>query len=143
MKDWEMTNYPSLITVYAAGLAWTAHRVKAVDNSRAYSSWRRVVTECGKEFTDYQYESGPLSLLNPVYCDECFKGGIPDFDGWNSLSSYTPPKNVRVLMVDGSVIEPAHFAWGGGEDQPFYHGWFEPCESGYTQIDQPIAWQEI
>lgn len=69
-------------------------------------------------------------------------------DDWRTMA--TAPKNatsVRVKMKDGTVHEDAHWAQGGGEDQPPFIGWFIPVknEAGETTwfcgIDDPAYWQ--
>lgn len=69
----------------------------------------------------------------------------PFLQGWHPMSD--APLNatdVWLLFRDGRQ-EVAHWAHGGGEDQPvFGPAWFKKCGSGYVQVSgTPYAWQEV
>lgn len=62
-----------------------------------------------------------------------------------------PVQFVRLLMQDGSIVENAHWAYGGGEEQPaFGPAWFRPflrsdgsVSSYYEVTGKPQAWASL
>ena len=64
---------------------------------------------------------------------------------WDDLS--TAPKDctmVRGINKDGGILEPMHYACGGGEEQPAFDGWFLPNSSGRGFYEvSPVAWQPL
>lgn len=68
-------------------------------------------------------------------------------DRWDPMHT-APSKgptmiNVRGRTADGRVLEPMHYAYGGGEEQPPFRGWFIPMgEHGYQQVS-PVEWQPL
>jgi dihydrofolate reductase len=64
---------------------------------------------------------------------------------WDPL--HTAPQdctNVRGRTADGKLLEPMHYACGGGEEQPRFDGWFLPYESGggFYEV-RPVSWQPL
>jgi dihydrofolate reductase len=64
---------------------------------------------------------------------------------WDALSS--APQDctyVRGRAADGKLLEPMHYACGGGEEQPSFDGWFLPYSdgSGFYQV-RPVSWQPL
>jgi hypothetical protein len=56
-----------------------------------------------------------------------------------------PILKVRGRDAKGNILEPIHFAEGGGEEQPPFRGWFVPYgdgRSGFYQV-RPIEWQPL
>ncbi len=51
--------------------------------------------------------------------------------------------NVRGRGAQGETFEPMHYACGGGEEQPYFVGWFVPdtC-GGFVQV-HPVEWQPL
>lgn len=49
---------------------------------------------------------------------------------------------VEVMMKNGGVVR-AHWAEGGGEEQPPFRGWFVDAGSFFREIDRPVAWKPI
>lgn len=68
---------------------------------------------------------------------------------WDDLS--TAPQDctfVRGRTADGKLLEPMHYACGGGEEQPRFDGWFMPMKGRYEQGSglyqvRPVAWQPL
>ena len=64
--------------------------------------------------------------------------------------SNAPTKGYPILHVrgrdkDGKLLEPMHFADGGGEEQPPFRGWFMPYgdrTSGFYEV-RPVEWQPL
>lgn len=59
-----------------------------------------------------------------------------------------PIEHVDLLLTDGKIVEHAHWAYGGGEDQPaFGPAWFKPYgsgrnPSGYHEVyGKPTHWR--
>lgn len=72
-------------------------------------------------------------------------------DRWDPMSNAPttgPILEVRGRSANGKVLEPMHYADGGGEEQPRFKGWFVPCFdstgalSYYLGVD-PVEWQPI
>ena len=67
---------------------------------------------------------------------------------WDSMSSAPTSGNIimhiRGRDATGKVLEPMHYACGGGEEQPPFDGWFLPTPSGsaFYQVT-PVEWQPI
>lgn len=69
-------------------------------------------------------------------------------DRWDPMSN--APTMGEVIMVrgrdaEGRILEPMHYAYGGGEEQPAFIGWFVPMRdprSGFTQVS-PVEWQPL
>lgn len=64
---------------------------------------------------------------------------------WDDMS--TAPRDtteIRGKTAEGRLLEPMHYACGGGEEQPAFDGWFMPYESsdGYYEV-RPVAWQPL
>jgi hypothetical protein len=63
----------------------------------------------------------------------------------NAPSKGFPILNIRGRDKDGKLLEPMHFACGGGEDQPAFRGWFVPFtdpKSGFYEVT-PVEWQPL
>lgn len=63
----------------------------------------------------------------------------------NAPTAGYPILEVRGRTSDGRLLEPMHFAFGGGEEQPAFRGWFVPRgdrNSGFYQVD-PVEWQPL
>ncbi len=57
----------------------------------------------------------------------------------------TAPLNatwVQVKMANGKILR-AHWASGGGEEQPPFRGWFVDAGSYMRGIDDPVAWRPL
>jgi hypothetical protein len=70
-------------------------------------------------------------------------------DRWDALESAPqrgyPILSVRGRTADGKVIPDMHRAFGGGEEQPPFDGWFAPYPpptSGFHQVS-PVEWQPL
>lgn len=52
--------------------------------------------------------------------------------------------HVRGRDASGRILEPMHYACGGGEEQPPFEGWFVPYKhgEGFYQV-QPVEWQPL
>lgn len=50
--------------------------------------------------------------------------------------------HVRGRDAAGNILEPVHYACGGGEEQPAFDGWFKPCGSGFMEC-RPVEWQPL
>lgn len=60
---------------------------------------------------------------------------------WRPMSKYKKDlSRVRVKMEDGTIYPDAHWAEGGGEEQPYFKGWFIPLGDEFSSIEDPIAW---
>lgn len=64
---------------------------------------------------------------------------------WDPMSN--APTDGEILFVrgrdkDGNILENIHYAYGGGEEQPFFRGWFIPVDRGYHQVF-PVEWQPL
>ncbi len=67
---------------------------------------------------------------------------------WDAMSS-APTRgniimNIRGRSENGEILEPMHYACGGGEEQPPFEGWFLPYKSGsgFYQV-RPVEWQPL
>lgn len=65
---------------------------------------------------------------------------------WDPMNS-APSRGSKILDIrgraaDGRVLEPMHYAHGGGEEQPRFRGWFIPCGSRFQQVE-PVEWQPL
>lgn len=61
---------------------------------------------------------------------------------WQDMS--TAPltaREVQVKLDDGRVLV-AHYAEGGGEDQPPFKGWFRRVLDTYREVT-PVAWRPL
>lgn len=71
----------------------------------------------------------------------------PPCDHWLPMVGMIPPvpRNATwlVLMQSTGVPVRAHWAQGGGEEQPPFRGWFRACGSMFVPIDGdvPLAWR--
>lgn len=67
---------------------------------------------------------------------------------WDPMSNAPtegyPIAHVRGRDANGQVLEPIHYAYGGGEEQPPFRGWFLPYQSGngFYQVN-PVEWQPL
>jgi hypothetical protein len=64
---------------------------------------------------------------------------------WDAMSSApTAGKimEVRGRSENGNIFEPMHYAYGGGDEQPAFRGWFIPAGGGYMQV-LPVEWQPL
>lgn len=68
-------------------------------------------------------------------------------DRWDPMDN--APTEGQILEVRGrdaagSVLEPMHYAYGGGDEQPAFRGWFVPFKSGrgFFQVS-PVEWQPL
>jgi hypothetical protein len=62
---------------------------------------------------------------------------------WNPIS--TAPLDaswVEVKMADGRILR-AHWASGGGEDQPRFEGWFVDAKTYFSGISDPVEWRPL
>lgn len=62
---------------------------------------------------------------------------------WKSMAS--APMNatwVEVKMRNGKILK-AHWAAGGGEEQPAFRGWFVDAGSYMRGIADPVAWRPL
>jgi hypothetical protein len=74
---------------------------------------------------------------------------------WQSMDTSPkegyPVQHVQLLMPDGSIVPDAHWAYGGGEEQPaFGPAWFRPflrpdgsVSSYYEVTGKPQAWAPL
>lgn len=67
---------------------------------------------------------------------------------WDAISS-APSSGTLIMHIrgrheNGVILEPMHYACGGGEDQPPFEGWFIPdgSGSGFYQV-HPVEWQPL
>ncbi len=58
----------------------------------------------------------------------------------NAPSEGSPIMEVRGRGEKGEIFEDMHYAYGGGEDQPYFRGWFIPSGQGFMQV-RPVEWQ--
>ena len=74
-------------------------------------------------------------------------------DRWDPMSnapvSGYPIVHVRGRTHQGVIIEPIHYACGGGEEQPAFDGWFRPVSynsegraNGFHQVTV-VEWQPL
>lgn len=69
-------------------------------------------------------------------------------DRWDPLSNAPTMGNVIAVRgrdENGKILEPMHYAYGGGEEQPPFRGWFVPMSdprSGFIQVS-PVEWQPL
>lgn len=49
---------------------------------------------------------------------------------------------IRGRSANGTILEPMHYAYGGGDEQPAFRGWFVPFGSGFIQVS-PVEWQPL
>lgn len=69
-------------------------------------------------------------------------------DRWDPMSNAPteghPILRIRGRDIHGNILEPIHYACGGGEDQPAFKGWFIPYQtgSGYYEVF-PVEWQPL
>lgn len=67
---------------------------------------------------------------------------------WDPMSNAPidgyPILEVRGRTASGQLLEPMHYAYGGGEDQPPFRGWFVPYKagSGFYEVS-PVEWQPL
>lgn len=65
---------------------------------------------------------------------------------WDPMSN--APMDGKILHVrgrdaKGRLIENMHYAYGGGEEQPPFRGWFVPAgRYSFAQVD-PVEWQPM
>lgn len=67
---------------------------------------------------------------------------------WDPMSNAPmtgPIVHVRGRDKNGVLLEPMHYAYGGGEEQPPFRGWFIPYSNpklGFHQVN-PVEWQPL
>ena len=141
LAAWAKPGQSLLVMRLETGLAWTAHRI----HSRVSAKWDFdlcIPLACGQESFFFDICDCDLGMRSLRWCPDCFRCGPIDTSGWRPLDEYVPCNTVRVLMADGSIIENAHWACGGGDDRPLFEGWFIPSgKRGYRGIDNPIRWK--
>lgn len=69
-------------------------------------------------------------------------------DRWDPMSnaptSGLPILHVRGRTAKGLIFEPMHYAYGGGDEQPPFRGWFVPGSSGRGYVEvTPVEWQPL
>lgn len=65
------------------------------------------------------------------------------WDPMNSAPSEGRPiLHIRGRDHTGRILEPMHYAYGGGEEQPYFRGWFIPMGEGFIEC-QPVEWQPL
>lgn len=70
---------------------------------------------------------------------------------WDAMESAPvagyPIMHIRGRTADGRLLEPMHYACGGGEEQPPFDGWFVPYDpvtkaGGFYGVN-PVEWQPL
>lgn len=68
---------------------------------------------------------------------------------WDPMAN-APSRGSSILKVrgrdaKGAILEPMHFAEGGGEEQPSFKGWFVPYGDGMSGSYEvhPVEWQPL
>lgn len=63
----------------------------------------------------------------------------------NAPSTGSKIMHVRGRSAEGRILEPMHYASGGGEEQPCFDGWFVPYANGTRGFHQvhPVEWQPL
>ncbi len=74
-------------------------------------------------------------------------------DRWDPMSNAPvegyPILHVRGRTEAGHIVEPMHYAYGGGEEQPPFRGWFVPASFNPDGIARhfsevhPVEWQPL
>lgn len=54
-----------------------------------------------------------------------------------------PILHLRGREAGGRIVEPMHYACGGGEEQPRFEGWFVPAGDHFNNQVEPVEWQPL
>lgn len=91
-------------------------------------------------------KTDPINVHNPP-SQPHWSESVEWRDGrWDPMSN-APSEGHPIMEVRGrdehsKIIENMHYAYGGGDDQPAFRGWFTPWGNGFLQV-RPVEWQPL